>query len=97
MVDNKKENPLSNLLFNIALPAIVLMKLSKEEYLGPTWGLILALAIPAVYFLYDLFKNGNRNFISILGFVSILLTGGIGLLELSPGIYAIKEALISNL
>jgi len=94
MVDNKKENPLSNLLFNIALPAIVLMKLSKEEYLGPTWGLILALAIPAVYFLYDLFKNGNRNFISILGFVSILLTGGIGLLELSPGIYAIKEALI---
>lgn len=94
MVDNKKENPLSNLIFNIALPAIVLMKLSKEEYLGPTWGLIVALAIPAVYFLYDFFKNGNKNFISVLGFVSILLTGGIGLLELSPGIYAIKEALI---
>lgn len=95
MVDNnKKENPLSNLLFNIALPAIVLMKLSKEEYLGPTWGLVLALAIPAAYFLYDFFKNGNKNFISILGFISVLLTGGIGLLELSPGIYAIKEALI---
>jgi hypothetical protein len=46
------------------------------------------------YFLYDFFKNGNKNFISILGFISILLTGGIGLLELSPGIYAIKEALI---
>lgn len=94
MVDNKKENPLSNLLFNIALPAIVLMKLSKEAYLGPTWGLIIALAIPAAYFLYDFFKNGNKNFISILGFISILLTGGIGLLELSPGIYAIKEASI---
>lgn len=94
MVDNKKENPLSNLLFNIALPAIVLMKLSKEEYLGPTWGLVFALAIPAAYFFYDFFKNGNKNFISILGFISILLTGGIGLLELSPGIYAIKEALI---
>lgn len=94
MVDNKKENPLSNLLFNIALPAIVLMKLSKEEYLGPTWGLIIALAIPAGYFFYDFFKNGNKNFISVLGFVSILLTGGIGLLKLSPGIYAIKEALI---
>lgn len=94
MVDNKKENPLSNLIFNIALPAIVLMKLSKEEYLGPTWGLVLALSIPAIYFLYDFFKNGNKNFISVLGFVSILLTGGIGLLELSPGIYAIKEALI---
>ena len=94
MVNQKKENPLSNLLFNIALPALVLMKLSKESYLGPTWGLVLALAIPAAYFLYDFFKNGNKNFISILGFISILLTGGIGLLELSPGIYAIKEALI---
>jgi hypothetical protein len=94
MVANKKENPLSNLLFNIALPAIVLMKLSKEAYLGPTWGLVFALAIPVAYFLYDFFKNGNKNFISILGFISILLTGGIGLLELSPGIYAIKEALI---
>lgn len=94
MVEHKKENPLINLVFNIVVPALVLMKLSKEEYLGPTWGLIVALAFPVGYFLYDLIKNGDKNFISILGFVSILLTGGIGLLKLSPDIYAIKEALI---
>ncbi len=90
----KKENPLINIIFNIVVPAIVLMKLSKEEYLGPTWGLVVALIFPVVYFLYDFVKNGNKNFISILGFVSILLTGGIGLLELSPEVYAIKEASI---
>lgn len=94
MAQQKNENALANLLFNIAVPAVVLMKLSKEEYLGPTWGLVVALAFPAGYFIYDLIKNKSRNFISILGFVSILLTGGIGLLELSPDIYAIKEALI---
>lgn len=94
MVDKKKENPLVNLLFNIVVPAVILMKLSKEVYLGPTWGLVVALAFPMGYFIYDLIKNGDKNFISILGFISILLTGGIGLLELSPEIYAIKEASI---
>lgn len=88
------ESPLSNLLFNIVMPSVILMKFSKEAYLGPTWGLVVALAFPAAYFFYDLIKNKNTNFISILGFVSILLTGSIGLFELSPGLYAIKEASI---
>lgn len=94
MAKKQGESPLSDLLFNIVLPSVILMKLSKEVYLGPTWGLVVALAFPAGYFFYDLLKNKNKNFISILGFVSILLTGGIGLLALSPGIYAIKEAII---
>lgn len=94
MANKQNENALSNLLFNIIVPALILMKFSKDEYLGPTWGLIVALAFPVAYFLYDFIKTNNKNFISILGFVSVLLTGGIGLLKLSPGIYAIKEALI---
>ncbi len=94
MTEKKNENALVNLLFNIAIPALVLMKLSKEDYLGPTWGLVLALTFPAAYFLYDYFKNGEKNFISVLGFVSILLTGGIGLLALPSHLYAVKEALI---
>ncbi len=94
MAKKQNENALTNLLFNIIVPAVILMKFSKEQYLGSTWGLVIALAFPAIYFLYDLFKNKKTNFISILGFVSVLLTGGIGLLALSPRIYAIKEALI---
>lgn len=94
MTNQKKESPLSNLLFNIVVPALVLMKFSAEDRLGPTYGLIVALAFPVAYFLYDYIKNKNKNFISVLGFVSILLTGGIGLLELPTGLYAVKEALI---
>jgi len=94
MTEQKKESPFSNLLFNIVIPALILMKFSSEDRLGPTYGLIVALAFPIVYFLYDYIKNKNKNFISILGFVSILLTGGIGLLELPTSLYAIKEALI---
>ncbi len=94
MTQQKKESPLSNLLFNIIVPALILMKFSSEDRLGPTYGLIVALAFPVGYFLYDYIKNKNKNFISILGFVSILLTGGIGLLELPTSLYAVKEALI---
>ena len=94
MANKQNEGALSNLIFNIIVPAVILMKFSKDAYLGATWGLVIALAFPVIYFLYDLLKNNNKNFISILGFVSVLLTGGIGLLELSPDIYAIKEALI---
>lgn len=94
MATKQNENALSNLLFNIIVPALILMKFSKDAYLGATWGLVVALAFPLIYFLFDFIKHKNKNFISILGFVSVLLTGGIGLLELSPAIYAIKEALI---
>ena len=39
-----------------------------------------ALIFPVTYFLYDLFKRKHINLISILGFINILLTGGIGIL-----------------
>ena len=49
----KKNSQLNNLLFNIAIPVIVMMKLSKEEYFGPTYGLVIALAFPLGYGLYE--------------------------------------------
>jgi hypothetical protein len=90
----RQENPLINLLINIVIPVVILMVLSKESYLGPVWGLILALSFPLVYGLYDLLKNRHFNAFSILGLVSILLTGGIGLLQLDPFWLAVKEASI---
>lgn len=90
----KDENPLFNLLFNVVIPAIILIKLGKENYLGPTWGLIAALSFPISYAIYDGIYRKKFNFISALGFFSILLTGGIGLLEINKDWIAIKEAAV---
>ena len=78
----KQNNLLLEILFNIAIPSIILMKLSAEEYLGTVNALIFALIFPIIYGLYDFIKNKSFNFFSLLGFVSTLLTGGIGLYEL---------------
>ena len=90
----KPENPWLSLAINIAIPALILMKLSGEDRLGPVASLVLALAFPLVYGLQDFFRQHRFNFISALGVVSILLTGGIGLLELDPKWIAVKEAAV---
>ncbi len=59
--------------------------------------LVVALLFPIVYGGMDLIRNKKFNFIAALGFVSILLTGGIGLLELDTRWLAFKEALIPGL
>lgn len=92
----RPNNTLLELIFNIAIPSIILMKLSGEEYLGSVTALILALAFPIAYGLYDFIKNKSMNFISLLGFLSTLLTGGIGLFELDVEWLAIKEAAIPS-
>tara|TARA_Y100000310_G_scaffold144893_3_gene144219 strand:- start:36219 stop:36902 length:684 start_codon:yes stop_codon:yes gene_type:complete len=88
----QKERPFLNLLINIVIPVFILLKLSKEQYLGPFYGLIVALAFPILYGLYEVVKEKKYNFLSILGVVSILLTGGIGLLQLNNNWLAAKEA-----
>jgi len=90
----KKESPLLNLGLNILLPTIILMRFSKEEYLGATNGLIVALAFPIIYGIYEFAIAKKVNFFSILGFVSILITGTVGLLELDAHWIAVKEAAI---
>lgn len=92
----KQNNLLLELLFNIAAPSLVLMKLSGEAYLGTVVALVVALAFPIGYGLFDFVKNRTFNFISLLGFVSTLLTGGIGLFELDVEWLAIKEAAIPS-
>ncbi len=90
----RDENPWISLLVNIAIPAVILMKLSGEDRLGPVYGLLVALAFPLTYGIVDLFRRRKVNFISALGVVSILLTGGIGLLQLDPKWIAVKEAAV---
>lgn len=73
------------------------MKLSGDEYLGSVGALVVALAFPIIFGGYELIRYKKFNFISLLGFVSVLLTGGIGLLELDTKWLAIKEAFIPGL
>ena len=86
------ENPLLSLGLNIFIPVIILMRFSAEDRLGPVYGLLVALAFPVTYGLYDFTRRRNFNLFSALGFVGILLTGGVGLLKLDVQWIAIKEA-----
>jgi hypothetical protein len=88
----KKQNPLVNILFNIVVPVVILSKFSNDNYLGPKLGLVVALAFPLAYFIWDWRKEHKVNFISILGFVSVLLTGIIGVFEFPSELIAYKEA-----
>ena len=89
-----RESALLSLGVNIAIPAVILMKLSGEEALGPVGGLLFALAFPLGYGVWDFHRRREWNFVSVLGFISVLLTGGIGLLQLDPKWIAVKEAAV---
>ena len=82
--NNQSENLLLNLAFNIIIPTLILTKLSGDEYLGTRMAIVIALAFPVIYGLKDFVTLRRLNFFSILGVVSILLTGGISLMELDP-------------
>ncbi len=88
----KTENPLLSLMLNVVVPVVVLTALSGEDRLGPAGALLTALAFPVAYGAYDLIRRKNFNLLSIVGVVGVLLTGGIGLLELDPQWIAVKEA-----
>lgn len=115
----KRESMLTNLLLNIVIPTLILMKGSENSWFasqlavldaqfswslavsyaehGTRWAIIVALAFPIIYGIKDFKRAGKLNVFSALGVVSILLTGGISLLELDPKYIAIKEAAIPGL
>ena len=86
--------PFVDLLVSIVAPSLILMKPSGDEHLGSVNALLLALALPLGWGLFELVKYRKKNFIAVLGMISVGLTGGIGLLELDAGYLAIKEAAI---
>lgn len=93
----KRENLLINLLCNIAIPSLILAKASTPERLGPVGGLLVALAFPIAYGLWDYAKRRQANFVSIIGFASVLLTGGLGLLKVGNFWFAVKEAAVPGI
>ena len=93
----KKSGLLSNLLINVIIPAVIMSRFSSEDTLGPMWSIVVALAFPLGFGLWELKQSGKVNFFSVLGIISVMLTGGISLLQLDPAYIAIKEALIPGL
>jgi hypothetical protein len=73
------------------------MKFSGDNQLGASGALVFALAFPVAWGLYELIRFRITNYIALLGLVSVLLTGSIGLLELDTQWLAIKEAAIPAL
>jgi intracellular septation protein A len=92
-----KSSPLTDLLLSIVIPSIILMKFSDVDALGARGALIVALAFPLALGLYELLRFKVTNYIAVLGLISVLLTGGIGLLELDTQWLAVKEAAIPAL
>jgi hypothetical protein len=83
-----------NVLVNIALPVVILLTLSGDDRLGPIPALLIAIGIPASHALVTLVRARTVTIQSILGLVSVLLTGVIGVLRLDTALFPLKEAAI---
>ncbi len=94
---NANANPLMEIAITVLVPAVILMQLSSESRLGPVYALLLALAFPVAWGLRDAVLRRKLNWLAVLGVVSTLLTGGIGLLKLDPQWLAVKEAAVPGL
>ena len=97
MKPESKPNPLIEIAVTIIVPAVVLMKLSGADSLGPLRALALGLAFPLGWGLWDGWRRHKLNWLAVLGVVSTLLTGGIGLLALDAQWLAVKEATVPSL
>lgn len=111
-----QEHPLANILINVLIPVFALSVLSKDPelqaslgkeariwYIGPVYAMIVALALPIGYGVWHFIKSKKANFFSILGLISVLLTGGLtiylwnkdGTVKPHAGLlFGIKEGLI---
>jgi hypothetical protein len=92
-----KPNPLIEIGITIALPALILTNLSRPERLGTVYALLLALAFPLVWGVWDGIRSRKVNWMAALGVVSTLLTGVIGVLSLDAKWLAVKEAAVPGL
>ena len=85
---------LIDMVFSIFIPVLILRKFSGDDSLGPTYALIVALAFPLMAGIYEFIKDKKVGLMPSIGFISTLLTGGIGVLQLPKEYIAIKEALV---
>jgi len=92
---HKRENIWVNMILNVILPSLLLTKGGPWLGLSPAPVLITALTLPLAYGIYDFLTREKVNMFSIIGFVSVLITGAVGLFEnIDTKWIAIKEAAV---
>lgn len=94
MTPIQSHSPLLEVAVTLLIPSLILMQFSKPEHLGAAGALVLALAFPIGWGLRELARSRRFSLFAGLGIVSLLLTGGIGLLELDTRWLAVKEAAV---
>jgi hypothetical protein len=70
------------------------MKLSGQEKLGAEAGFAVALFFPFAYGLWDFIVRKKFSFIAAIGFVGVLLKGGLGFFKFNNFWFAVNEAAI---
>ena len=88
------ENSFFSVILNVILPSFVIFFFSESHLLGPTYSFLLALVFPLTYGIIYLLLKNKWNLFSLIGLVSVLLTGGFGLFELEAGWLIAKETAI---
>ncbi|MCA9834353.1 MAG: hypothetical protein KC435_10420 [Thermomicrobiales bacterium] len=83
-----------SILINVVIPTIIMTRFADDDKLGAINALLLALAFPFIYGIYEMVRNHKIGWVPVLGLVSIAISGGIGLLELPARWIAVKEAMI---
>lgn len=92
-----RRTPWIELMVTLVIPTFILIQWSEPDRLGAMQALLLALAFPLAWGLRDFLYQRRINALAAMGLVSLLLTGGIGLLELDAGWLAVKEAAVPAL
>lgn len=80
----------------ILVPSLVLMQLSGADRLGSAGALLLALAFPVGWGVWDGLRRRRVNWLAVIGVFSTLATGGIALLQIDTQWLAVKEAAVSG-
>lgn len=80
------------LVATVVFPTVVLVGFTGEAWLGPRLGLVVALAAPLGWGVWSMVRDRQVSALAIIAVISVLLTGSVGLLELDPSWFAIKEA-----
>lgn len=90
-------SPFLSLIINVVIPSLLLTKGGQYLSLDPKSLLFVALAFPLTAGIYEYVRFRKKDFISVFGLLSVGLSGGFSLMELTPGWFAIKEAAIPGL
>lgn len=90
--ERKQPSSLLDLVLTVVLPSLVLDYLSPPDRLGPFWALVVSMLFPIAFGIWCWRKQHAWNVFSILGLATVLLSGGLGLLNLDAFWFSIKES-----